>query len=207
MFCLLEVPQLMRQGMGWPEDRGLVFHAERAVSSASPLPRTIRRNGPRDVRRRWKRPRTSSVSTLMIQGNPTLIFSCPDGSATGPPLSYACPSLDFHIPAVRESQCSARLPVWPRAWCEPVAPWSVMPCRSSATSSSRSQVQTSAVGAAACLTWQAPSVDVRWRTPLPVVIVTHLVTRSLAGRSRVMHWLTVHSTSRKIGRLLISESE
>jgi hypothetical protein len=34
-------------------------------------------------------------------------------------------------------------------------------------------------GAAACLTWEALSVDVRWRASLPAVIVTHFVTRSL----------------------------
>ena len=35
--------------------------------------------------------------------------------------------------------------------------------------------------AAPCLTWKAASVDVRWRPLLSVVIVTHLVTRSLAA--------------------------
>ena len=35
---------------------------------------------------------------------------------------------------------------------------------------------------AACLTWEAPSVGVYWRPLLSVVIVTHLVTRSLASR-------------------------
>jgi len=29
------------------------------------------------------------------------------------------------------------------------------------------------------LTWQALSVDVRWRPPLLVVVVTHLVTQSV----------------------------
>lgn len=38
--------------------------------------------------------------------------------------------------------------------------------------------------AAARLTGEEPSVDVRWPAPLSVVIVTHLVTRSLAGRYR-----------------------
>jgi hypothetical protein len=52
----------------------------------------------------------------------------------------------------------------------------------SRASSSRSQVTMQSVRAAACLTWDAPSVDVRWRLLLPVVIVTHLVTRQLASR-------------------------
>jgi hypothetical protein len=47
-------------------------------------------------------------------------------------------------------------------------------------SSSRSQVTARAASAAACLTWERPSVDVRWRPPLAAAIVTHLVTRSLA---------------------------
>jgi len=38
-----------------------------------------------------------------------------------------------------------------------------------------------AARAAAGPTWEAPSVDVRWRPQLSVMIVTHLVTRSLAS--------------------------
>lgn len=38
--------------------------------------------------------------------------------------------------------------------------------------------------AAACLTWERPSVDVRWRPPLAVAIVTHLVTRLPASDDR-----------------------
>ena len=53
-----------------------------------------------------------------------------------------------------------------------------------AASSSRSQVPVRATSAAACLTWEAPSVDVRWRPLLSVAIVTHLVTRLLASRCR-----------------------
>ncbi len=37
-------------------------------------------------------------------------------------------------------------------------------------------------GRHACLAWEATSVDVRWRPLLPVVIVTHLDTRSRASR-------------------------
>ena len=55
------------------------------------------------------------------------------------------------------------------------------PC---AATSSRSQVPMRAARAAACLTWQASSVYVRWRPPLSVVIVTQLATRWLAGRCR-----------------------
>jgi hypothetical protein len=51
-----------------------------------------------------------------------------------------------------------------------------------AASSSRSQVRYGLPGAAACLTWEAPSVGIRWRPLLSVVIVTHLVTRSFASR-------------------------
>jgi hypothetical protein len=46
-----------------------------------------------------------------------------------------------------------------------------------AASSSRSQVPIRTASAAACLTWEALSVDVRWRPRLSAVIVTHLVTR------------------------------
>jgi hypothetical protein len=55
---------------------------------------------------------------------------------------------------------------------------------SQAAASSRSQVPTSATRAAPCLTCQASSFHVRWRPPLSVVIVTHLVTRSLVSRCR-----------------------
>ena len=41
-----------------------------------------------------------------------------------------------------------------------------------------------AARAAACLAWEAASVGVRWRPLLSVVIVTHLVTRSLASPCR-----------------------
>jgi hypothetical protein len=44
-------------------------------------------------------------------------------------------------------------------------------------SSSRNQVQPGTTSAAALLTWDRPSVSVRWRPPLSVAIVTHLVTR------------------------------
>ena len=53
-----------------------------------------------------------------------------------------------------------------------------------AASSSRSQVMVGSARAAACLTWVAPSVYVRWRPLLSVVIVTHLVTRLLVRRCR-----------------------
>ena len=45
-------------------------------------------------------------------------------------------------------------------------------------SSSRSQVLPGPTSAAAHLAWDGPSVDVRWRPPLAVAIVTHLVTQS-----------------------------
>ena len=53
-----------------------------------------------------------------------------------------------------------------------------------AASSSRSQIVVRAARVVACLTWEAPSVGVRWRALLSVVIVTHLVTRSLASWCR-----------------------
>ena len=58
-----------------------------------------------------------------------------------------------------------------------------------AASSSRSQVPARTASAAACLTWEAPSVGVRWRPSLPVAIVTHLVTqlRSLTCVGRSNH--------------------
>ena len=46
---------------------------------------------------------------------------------------------------------------------------------------SRSQRAMRAARAAACLTWHASSVNVRWCPPLSVAIVTHLVTQSLGG--------------------------
>ena len=48
-------------------------------------------------------------------------------------------------------------------------------------SSSRSQVASCAASVTLRLTWEWPSVDVRWRPPLAVAIVTHLVTRPVAG--------------------------
>jgi hypothetical protein len=56
--------------------------------------------------------------------------------------------------------------------------------------SSRSHVVARPASAAACLIWEAPSVDVRWRPPLSVVIVTHLVTRprATARRPRSFGW-------------------
>jgi hypothetical protein len=47
-----------------------------------------------------------------------------------------------------------------------------------AASSSRSQVAARAASAAARVAWERPSVDVRWRPPLAVAIVTHFVTQS-----------------------------
>jgi hypothetical protein len=52
-----------------------------------------------------------------------------------------------------------------------------------AASSSRSQLAMRTTTASACLTWELPSIGVRWRPLLSVVIVTHLVTRSLDLRS------------------------
>src|SRR5262249_34894221 len=46
-----------------------------------------------------------------------------------------------------------------------------------AASSSRSQLAGRTASSASSLTWQPPSVNVRWRPPLVVAIVTHLVTR------------------------------
>src|SRR5215471_16228617 len=46
-------------------------------------------------------------------------------------------------------------------------------------SSSRSQVAVWTASCASSLTWQPPSVNVRWRPPLAVAIVPHLVTRWL----------------------------
>ena len=51
-------------------------------------------------------------------------------------------------------------------------------------SSSRSQRARRTAGAAACLAWEALSASVRCRPPLSVVIVTHLVARSIASRCR-----------------------
>jgi hypothetical protein len=48
-----------------------------------------------------------------------------------------------------------------------------------AASSSRTQVQTWTASAAASLAWHRSSVSVRWRSPLAVAVVTHLVTWSV----------------------------
>ena len=47
-------------------------------------------------------------------------------------------------------------------------------------SSSRSQVAIRTACVAARLTWEAPSVNVRWRPSLAMAIVTHLVTRPVS---------------------------
>ena len=59
-------------------------------------------------------------------------------------------------------------------------------CRTQA-SSSRSQVAARTASAAACLTWERPSVSVHWRPLLAVAIVTQLVTRSLVSMSPATH--------------------
>ena len=48
-----------------------------------------------------------------------------------------------------------------------------------AASSSRSQVPAGTTSVAACLAWDRPSMNVRWRPPSAVAIVTHLATQSL----------------------------
>jgi len=53
-----------------------------------------------------------------------------------------------------------------------------------AASSSRSQVAVPTASAGPRLTWEPPSIDVRWRPLLAVAMVTHLVTRLLASRCR-----------------------
>ena len=52
-----------------------------------------------------------------------------------------------------------------------------------AASSSRSQVAVQSACDAACLTWERPSVSVRWRPPLSVAIVTQLVTQPSSPRA------------------------
>ena len=54
-------------------------------------------------------------------------------------------------------------------------------------SSSRSQVQTRTASAAASLAWERPSLGVRWRPPLTVAIVIHVVTESFV-RARMACW-------------------
>src|SRR5262249_7212773 len=49
-------------------------------------------------------------------------------------------------------------------------------------SSSRSQLAIRTARAVGCLSWEPPSVGVHWRRLLSLVIVTHLVTRSLTSR-------------------------
>jgi len=60
---------------------------------------------------------------------------------------------------------------------------SVCPGFGSVASSSRSQVAVYAASAAACLTWERPSVTVRWRPPLLVAIVTQVRDRFVASFS------------------------
>jgi hypothetical protein len=70
-------------------------------------------------------------------------------------------------------------------------------------SSSRSQVAARATGAMAYLTWERPSVDVRWRLSLAVAIVTQLVTRSLMSGIVVQErtWRMMHEPDRSAGSL------
>ena len=56
-------------------------------------------------------------------------------------------------------------------------------------SSPRSQVAARSAIAAACLTWERPSVSVRRRPPLVAAIVTHLVTLSFWQASAWTFWL------------------
>jgi hypothetical protein len=64
--------------------------------------------------------------------------------------------------------------------CALDVPW--LSPRQRVASSSRSQVAAPTARVAACPTWEAPSVDVRWRPPVSVVVVSHLVTHPIASR-------------------------
>jgi hypothetical protein len=105
---------------------------------------------------------------------------------------YQLPGEMFAPTAPEGTDCQARDlgndPVTSVLGCGWGVPWVVEPRSltgrgwSRRASSSRSQRAMRAAKAAACLAWEATSVDVRWRPLLSVVIVTHLVTRSRASR-------------------------
>ena len=62
-------------------------------------------------------------------------------------------------------------------------------------SSSRSQFGTRTAATSACLIWAALSSRVRWRPPLSMAVVTHLVTRGRQGRYGRATWATAGSHS------------
>ena len=72
-------------------------------------------------------------------------------------------------------------------------------------SSSRSQLAVRTASAAAYLTWERPYVSVRWRPPLSVAIVTHLVTQSL-GKSATELGTATFCHSRLRRRLVHSDA-
>jgi len=85
----------------------------------------------------------------------------------------------------------------------PMLLWSILVVSFSAASSSRSQVAARATSAMAYLTWERPSVDVRWRPSLAVAIVTQLVTRSLMSGIVVQQrtWRMMYEPDRSAGSL------
>jgi len=103
----------------------------------------------------------------------------PHGSATAAAARPRCGTTPTRFPEVdrRAAAYLAQL----TAGSATQSGWSSRFARLASASSSQSQVTMRAARASACLTWEASSVDVRWRPPLSVAIVTDLVTRSLAS--------------------------
>lgn len=64
--------------------------------------------------------------------------------------------------------------------CALAVPWPSP--RERVASSSRSQIAMRTASAGESLTWEAPSVGIRWSPPLSVAIISHLITRLLASR-------------------------
>jgi hypothetical protein len=100
--------------------------------------------------------------------------------ATLPSPAYPPAELPIRYSLVRsggtvEGRCAAK-----RSGCKLLA----------LASSSPRQVAALTASAAARLTWEAPSADVRWRPVLSVAIVTHLVTRSLASPCCERLWIS-----------------
>ena len=98
-----------------------------------------------------------------------------DSSASDPLLAKSAqgvpyrpwPGLTASAGLLKSAEIRTR---WCQLWVSPAGRRFADPA-----SLSRSQVAVQTAYSATCLTWVAPSIDVRWRPALSVVIVTHLV--------------------------------
>jgi len=121
---------------------------------------------------------TSSAVLLLLERSSSYSLFSSSSSRPWSPTSGACGLLAWKI-SIRRSDLPLPAGSQARAFA-PLASPMLDPL--ALASSSRSQVQTQTASAVARLAWDRPSGGVRWRPPLAVVIVTHLVTRPLASR-------------------------